>query len=158
MTLVINIGTYTYSHYVLYNAHFRSGRRCAFFIMKIITKKKSVTVHASTAKAFDRQFNEMSEQMTDDAELVWDSAPMTVHFIYEETVKIPETLAEYFELEGMVLHCIDCNHFIKGKDRRCRNKGCEFREGCSDFTRACDKCYEEMFKSEAKAFKRRKKK
>lgn len=117
-----------------------------------------MTVHASTAKAFDRQFNEMSEQITDDAELVWDSAPMTVHFIYEETVKIPETVAEYFELKGIVLHCIDCKHFVKGKDRRCRSKGCEFKEGCCDFTPACDMCYEEAFKSEAKAFKRRKKK
>ncbi len=121
--------------------------------MKVITKKRSVTVQAKTATAFDRRFNKVSEEMRDDVELVWDSAPMTVHFIYEETVKVPETLAEQFELDGMVFHCVDCPHFIKGKNKNYRSKGCEFKEGCKDFSEACELFYQEVLDGKIKTLK-----
>ena len=124
--------------------------------MKVIVRKKSKTVQASNKTAFDRQFNKVSEELEDNAELVWDTAPMTVHFIYEETVQIPETLAEQFELEGLVLHCVDCPHFVKGKNKNYRSKGCEFKEGCKDFTAACELCYQEVLAGKVKTLKRRK--
>lgn len=112
--------------------------------MKVIVRKKSKTVQAATASAFDKRFEKVSEEMDDNVELVWDAAPMCVHFIYEETVKIPETLAEQFELDGLQRYCKDCPHFIPGKNRSYRGQGCSLVDNRVEYSPACELFYHEV--------------
>lgn len=121
-----------------------------YFFMKIITRKKSKTIHASTPDAFDRKFQQASETITENVELVWDAAPMTVHFIYDEVVKIPETLAEKFELDGLQYYCKDCPNFVKGKNRKYKGQGCTLVDGRVDFSPACELFYRELMDGKIK--------
>ena len=109
--------------------------------MKVITKKKSKTIRAKTADSFDRQFQEASDSIDEEYDLVWDSAPMCVHFIWEEKIRIPESLTEKFELEGLQRFCKDCPNFIKGKDRRYRGQGCRLTDGRTEYSPACELFY-----------------
>lgn len=86
--------------------------------MKIITRKKMRTVQEKTAEAFDREFNKVSGEITEDTELVWDAAPMCVHFVYEEHVKIAENARDELSLRGIKLKCKDCPHREKNPDGR----------------------------------------
>ena len=69
--------------------------------MRIITKKRVRTIQASDPAEFDRKFNEASDEMTENIKLQWDTAPMCVHIIYEEQERVPETVADEFELQGI---------------------------------------------------------
>lgn len=111
------------------------------FFMKVIEKKKIMTVQAKNAEEFDRKFDEASDRLEqEDVELRWDAAPMCVHFLYTERVKIPETVAEEFKLQGITYYCKDCPHLQKGKDRRERSHGCRYAEygTVTDYTPACE--------------------
>ena len=108
--------------------------------MKIINRKKIKTIHSSDPEEFDALFNEASEQMSADYTLIWDAAPMTVHFIYEELERIAESYHDEFVLEGKNYYCKDCPYFQRGKNKRLRSKGCKFGEfgEVKDFTPACE--------------------
>lgn len=116
------------------------------FIMKTVTRKKILTVQANTAEEFDREFNEASESLGYSVELKWDAAPMCVHFIYEETDKIPETCEDEFELQGIKYYCKDCPNMLKGKNRREKSHGCKYAEfgTVKDFTPACEYFYRQV--------------
>lgn len=86
--------------------------------MKTITRKKSRTVQATTAEEFDREFNRVSDELTETAELVWDTTPMCVHFIYEEHEKKAETAADELSLQGIHLKCKNCPHREVNPDGR----------------------------------------
>jgi hypothetical protein len=113
------------------------------FLMKVITRKRVRTVQADDADEFDRKFNAVSDELTEDAKLQWDTAPMCVHFIYEEQEKVPETVADEFELQGIKYYCKDCPNMIKGKSKRERSHGCKYAEygTVKDFTPACEWLY-----------------
>lgn len=114
--------------------------------MKQIRRKKILTVQASSAEEFDRKFNEASNELSGTAELKWDSAPMCVHFIYEEVEEEPETVAEEFKLQGIQYFCKDCPHLQKGKDKRYKSHGCEYAEYgmVKDYTPACEFFYKQV--------------
>lgn len=114
--------------------------------MEKIRKKKILTVQATTADEFDRKFNEASDKLSGNAELKWDTAPMCVHFIYEEVEEKPETVAEEFELQGIKYYCKDCPHLQKGKNKRLKSHGCEYAEygTVTDFTPACEFFYKQV--------------
>lgn len=121
--------------------------------MKVLTRKTSRTVCATSAEDFDRKFNEVSESLGSDAELVWDTAPMTVHFIYKEKVRIPETVKEeYEEILGEHFFCRQCPYAIRGKDGRNGIKGCSkhVRENVVDYDSACEMFYKELAQGKIK--------
>ena len=120
--------------------------------MRTIKRKKILTVQATSAEEFDRKFNEASEQLSENAELKWDTAPMTVHFIYEDVEKIPETVTEEFELQGIHYYCKDCPHLQKGRDKRCKSHGCEYAEygTVQDFSPACEFFYKQVLQGKIK--------
>lgn len=113
--------------------------------MKIVRRKKVKTVQAKSANAFDRKFNEASEGL-EDYEIVWDTAPMCVHFLYEEVTKIAEsTKEEYEEILGEHYYCKDCPYAKKGKDKRNGIQGCSKNVSVAkDFTPACELFYKEL--------------
>ena len=121
--------------------------------MKVITRKKSKTIQAKSAEAFDRKFEEASEEINESVELVWDASPMCVHFIYEETVYIPETLAEKFKLDGLERYCKDCPNFVKGKDRKYKGQGCRLVDGRVEYSPACELFYKEVMDGKIKLMK-----
>lgn len=86
--------------------------------MKTITRRTSRTVQAKTAAEFDEAFDRASREAGDSYELVWDTAPMTVHFIIEEHVKVAETAADELSLQGIHLKCRDCPHREQNPDGR----------------------------------------
>ena len=75
---------------------------------------------------------------------------MCVHFIYEEVVNVPETIAEEFELQGVHYFCKDCPHLQKGKDKRCKSHGCKYSKygTVQDFTPACEFFYKQLLQGE----------
>lgn len=118
--------------------------------MKKIRRKKILTVQGTSAENFDERFNEASESLPETAELKWDTAPMCVHFIYEEVISVPETIAEEFELQGVHYFCKDCPHLQKGKDKRCKSHGCKYSKygTVQDFTPACEFFYKQLLQGE----------
>ena len=132
--------------------HQKEGGVC-FFIMKIVTRFKTKTVTATNAEDFDKKFNDASLSIGTDVELRWDTAPMTVHFIYKETEHIPETIAEEFELRGEKYYCKNCPYFDRSADGRRKSGGCKYAEPGSvvDYTPACEVFYRRLAKGEIKA-------
>ena len=113
------------------------------------TKLREKTVSAKSAEEFDRLFEKQSELIGDDYELQWDSMPLTVHFIYKETVRIPETVADEYEMRGERYYCKDCPYFGKHADGRRRNGGCKYSEHeVVDYTPACELFYKRYAKGE----------
>lgn len=114
--------------------------------MRVIARKRVRTVQANDPDEFDKMFNEASDELAENVKLQWDTAPMCVHFIYEEPVKIPETVADEFELQGIKYYCKDCPNFQKGKNKRCRSQGCKYAEygTVADFTPACEWFYKQV--------------
>ena len=108
--------------------------------MKEITKFKSRSVKATSCEEFDRKFNEASDELSEDVELVWDASPMCVHFVYKQKELIPETIADEFELKGIRYYCKDCPNMLRGKNKREKSHGCKYAEfgTVTDFTPACD--------------------
>ena len=86
--------------------------------MKVITRKRSRTVQAKTAEQFDKEFEKASSELTEEAELVWDQEPMTVHFIYEERIRIPENSRDELQMKGIMLKCKNCPHREVNPDGR----------------------------------------
>jgi len=120
--------------------------------MKIVTRTKCKTVTAKSVSDFDRKFNKATEELGQ-VELEWDGR-MTVHMLYEETVRIAEnTKEEYEEIRDIHYYCKNCPHFKLGKNRRCSSEGCELNvdERAKDFTPACELFYEELASGSIKA-------
>jgi len=113
--------------------------------MKIVTRTKCRTVYAKKPEDFDEKFNEATEELGH-VELEWDGNN-TVHMLYEETVKISETAREeYEEIKNEHYYCMNCPHFVLGKNKRCSSKGCGLNvdANAKDYTRACELFYEEL--------------
>lgn len=121
--------------------------------MRTLIRKRSRTVQAKSAEEFDREFNRISEELSEDAELVWDTAPMCVHFIYEEHTKVAESAADQFALHGLKMKCRNCPHLEKPEDGRVKKCFCPF--AFANTTRedqdACEEFYREVLAGEIKA-------
>ena len=117
--------------------------------MKEIIKKKVRTVQAKNPAEFDRLFNETSDSMPSTAELVWDGN-MCVHFLYDETVQIPQTVREEFEVAGDIHFCKECHYLEDDGDKRKKRFRCKYAEHlltCKD-SPACDVYYRELMNGE----------
>ena len=123
------------------------------FFMKTITKKKSRTVTAKTGEEFDREFNSISDELETGFELVWDPTPMCVHFIYDEQMKIPETVAEELALRGEHYFCKDCPYLQRGKNKREKSHGCKYAPygTVQEFSPACEFFLKKLITGEVKA-------
>lgn len=83
---------------------------------------------------------------------------MIARIQYTESERIPETLAEEYELQGVELTCEDCPYFCPATkadgtiDRRAKWGGCHLSEyGSTDKrSRACEKLFEKLNKGEVK--------
>ena len=121
--------------------------------MKTITRKKSRTVQAKSAREFDLQFNKTSEELNEDAELVWDGE-MCVHFIYEEHEKVPETAEDMLAVRGIHLKCKDCPYRVENPDGRKagRKDYCplKFMNQTRADDRACEEFCRQVLAGEAK--------
>lgn len=114
--------------------------------MKIITRKKCVTVSEQSAEDFDRRFDEVSRSLPKSAELKWDTKPMCVHFIYEEDEKMPESVMDEYELQGLLYKCRNCPYLDKDQDRRKKKHPCKYSEyGIAyDDSPACEVFYKAL--------------
>jgi len=87
-----------------------------------------------------------------------DSDPFYARISYTESVRIPETLADEYELEGVKLRCKDCPFFepirrADGKeDGRCKKGDCEHAKYGMTFrtSKMCDVVFEMLNEGKVK--------
>ena len=113
--------------------------------MRKVIKKRCRTVQSKNAAEFDVLFNNTSDEIKADCELKWDGE-LCVHFLYDEEVMEPETVADEFKLQGIQYYCKDCPHLIKGSNKREKSHGCKYAEygTVKDFTPACEFFYKQV--------------
>lgn len=76
----------------------------------------------------------------------------TAFIVYEECKKIPETLADEFELGGEMHKCIECPFFVRSSDGRSKHGRCTQHEGVYRIdTWCCDTFYQKLLDGEIEA-------
>lgn len=118
--------------------------------MKTEIIKRCRTVQSDSPEKFDKAFDKTAEEHPD-AELKWHDG-LCVSFIYEERKQVAETVAEEFELQGIVYYCKDCPNMMKGSNKRERSHGCKYAEfgTVKDFTPACEYFYRMVMQGKLK--------
>lgn len=110
--------------------------------MKRFKRLRSRTVQAKDPAEFDDLFNEVADEMGSDAELKWDGE-MCVHFIYSETVEVPENAKDVCNLKGKTYRCGECP-LLKIVDGKCTCK--RSRGNFDEYEPACNWLYEQVVK------------
>lgn len=106
-------------------------------------------VQCDSASAFEGELNERIRELTDKNPVVKFDG-LTAYISYTESVKIPESLSDEYEMEGIVFRCEQCPEFepILNKDGS-ENKvvkygECQFASMGRTYknSRACELCYQ----------------
>lgn len=117
------------------------------FFMQVIRNKQMIVIHGTDARDYANQVNELF-QIHPDASIDRDNTtPFLSYHIIEESINIPETIAERYETAGYGCHCSDCPVMdsieLKGNQKI---YPCQFSKyGKTYYTgAACNRYYEEF--------------
>ena len=120
--------------------------------MKSSVYQQFATVHEDSASLFDAKLNEKLRELHafNPKVKVSEHIPYYAHIIYTVTERIPETVAEASELNGVNFVCSQCPFFKPAEkedgseDKRCKWGNCEHAEFGRTYktSPACDKLYE----------------
>ena len=116
--------------------------------MKAQSIQQFAIVQSDSAPAFEGELNARIRELSDrNPKVKFDG--LTAYISYNETVKIPESMADMYELNGACFHCEDCPEFqaiLKEdgtEDNRLKYGECQYAEmGRTRKDRAaCDMLY-----------------
>lgn len=116
--------------------------------MKAQSIQQFAIVQSDSAPAFEGELNARIRELSDrNPKVKFDG--LTTYISYNETVRLPESLADMYELNGACFHCEDCPEFqaiLKEdgtEDKRLKYGECQYAEmGRTRKDRvACDMLY-----------------
>lgn len=120
--------------------------------MRSSVYEQFATVKEESASLFDAKLNEKVRELKDhDPKVIFsDSIPFYARISYTVNNKIPETISDVFEMDGVNFVCGQCPNFKPvtrddGEvDKRCKWGDCEFGYlgRTAKDSAACDKLYE----------------
>ena len=101
--------------------------------MKAQSIQQFAIVQSDSAAAFEGELNARIRELSDrNPKVKFDG--LTAYISYNETVRLPESLADMYELNGACFHCEDCPEFqaiLKEdgtEDKRLKYGECQFAE------------------------------
>lgn len=116
--------------------------------MKAQSIQQFAIVQSDSAAAFEGELNARIRELSDrNPQVKFDG--LTAYISYRETVSVPETIADEFELKGAGFRCEDCPEFqalLKEdgtEDKRLRYGECQYAEYGRTYkdSPACDMLY-----------------
>lgn len=115
--------------------------------------EKVKTVSASCAEDFDRMLNKaLTEFGTKGVRYELKLAPelgFTAFIVYKESFRIPETIADEFELGGETHRCVECPFYVRPTDGRVKLTRCSVTPGLHrKDSYCCDAFYEKLYNGE----------
>lgn len=112
-------------------------------------KQQTKIIHSNTAEEFEERLNKYLGELADAKvkyELTFNnSLGFCAYLLYTETIKVPESLAEEYEMRGEGCYCTECKYCEIPKDKRVKHYWCGLQERkvCSR-SWCCDDFYENM--------------
>lgn len=117
-----------------------------FFMRDLIRKK--IKVITDEPMEFEERVNDFLEEMTmrgAETNIKIETNPLIAIIEYEETILIPETISDKYDLRGMKCHCEQCEHFTIPDDKRRKRGFCELHQEMTwKSSSACDEYYMEF--------------
>ncbi len=121
--------------------------------MKHFNRKQTIIVQGNSAEDFQTKLNEALNQVAEGGRKYDLQFNMQLGFcafvVYEESIEIPETTADRYELNGEEYRCSECPMYRPSTDKRVKytvcGHGCR-RRSANDY--ACDWFYEAMERGE----------
>lgn len=108
-------------------------------------KKNFRCVKGKTPEEFERNMNDLLEDISDPELYYPPTLPLTAYVTYDTWVKEPECLEEVHMLQGDTYRCNTCPYFERTNDLRRRWHYCRFHEKPTrDDSRACEEFYEQL--------------
>lgn len=122
--------------------------------MRIENYEQVVVITSHDSKDFQNQINNtMREHSRQSPVLEMDLTSLIASVRYHETVRIPENLADEYQLNGIVITCGECPFFSLPDDKRVKYMMCD-KDGslhrCSEDRQACEWLYLEVHKGRVK--------
>lgn len=112
-------------------------------------KNQAKIIHSNTAEEFEETLNNYLSQLTDlksKYELTFNNnMGFCAYLVYTETVSIPESLAEEYELRGERHYCKECAYCEIPTDKRFKRCECSYTgEQVWKNSCCCDDFYADM--------------
>ncbi len=109
--------------------------------MKTKKTKRVRVVDGADAAQFEERLNDVLGEI-ESPEITFDrNRPFLAYVTYTETVEIPTTIREAYEMRGETHTCKECPYFEKQTDRRRKYSICDLGEHCTAESDACDLFY-----------------
>lgn len=119
--------------------------------MKFMTLKQAKVIQSATAGGFEDELNVALREVAEKGakyELQFNNnAGMCAYIVYEEHIRVPETIADEYELRGEEYRCSECPLYKPSTDKRIKYTTCGHgvrRCAANDF--ACEWFYEQLEK------------
>lgn len=120
--------------------------------MKTRSQLHVTAIQAANAEEFNKKIN--AELMKRESPKITyiQGLPFAAYVEYMETVEIPESLREKYELNGDGRHCRECPYFVRTQDKRYKWHYCaQKQKKVTECQGACETYYqllEEMIRTE----------
>ena len=116
------------------------------------------TVSAKSAESFDAELKKVTTELKrKGVQYTIEVAPQlgfTAFVHYQESYRLPETIAEEFELGGETHRCIECPFYVRPTDGRVKFTRCTVTPGLHrKDSWCCDAFYEKLLKGEIELVK-----
>lgn len=121
--------------------------------MRYCSGEEIKTVSAKSADSFDAELKKVTKELKRKGiQYTIEVAPalgFTAFVHYQESYRLPETLADEFELGGEVHRCIECPFYVRPTDGRVKYTRCEITPGLHNRNSCCcDAFYDKLLKGE----------
>lgn len=121
--------------------------------MKYQSGKRTRIIFEETADAFEKRLNaELKDLDRKHAkyELTFNhTVGLCAYIVISETIQIPETIAEEFEIAGERHKCLECPHWVHPTKGNVKYTRCEITPGIHGASSpCCDAFYEMLFNGE----------
>lgn len=119
--------------------------------MKYMTLKQARIIQSATAGGFENELNAALREVAEKGaryELQFNNnAGLCAYIVYEQSVQVPETLADEYELRGEEYRCSECPLFKPSDDKRVKYTTCGHGvRRCEANHYACEYFYEQLEK------------
>lgn len=121
--------------------------------MKFVHRKQTVIVQGNSAEEFQTKLNEALNHVAKLGAKHDLQFNMQLGFcafiVYEESLRVPETLADKYELAGEEYRCSECPMYVLSGDKRVKYTTCKHGvRRCTANDYACDWFYEAIERGE----------
>ena len=109
--------------------------------MKVKQKKRVRVIDGADARDFEDVLNEVLDAISD-PDITFDrNRPFLAYVTFTETIEIPESVQDAYEMRGEYHFCGECPYWEKPTDRRIKYDYCDLGEKVGEKTAACDLFY-----------------